>query len=112
MTTAQMSLEKKAYVPEKKAYVPEFAGLDLLRFLLAIVVMLVHYRCFYYYPGATDEPSSGEPFSSVLHPIYRFGGNVVQIFWLLSGFIFQTIYFRQIAAHKLSLKDYMILRLS
>jgi peptidoglycan/LPS O-acetylase OafA/YrhL len=97
---------------EKKAYVPELAGLDLLRFLLAIAVLLVHYFFFYDRPNAPEATTAHQPFTSVLSPIYQYGGNVVQIFWMLSGFIFQTIYFRKIASHSLSLKDYLILRLS
>lgn len=97
---------------EKRAYVPELAGLDLLRFLLSITVILVHYFFFYYAPGATEGPVPSEPYFNILKPIYRYGGNVVQIFWLLSGFIFHTIYFQQIASRKVSFKDYMVLRLS
>lgn len=100
------------HVTQKKAYVQELAGLDLLRFLLAIAVMLVHYFFFYDRPGAPEAPTPTEPFTYVLSPVYRFGPNVVQIFWLLSGFIFQTIYYKQIASRSLSLKDYLILRLS
>jgi peptidoglycan/LPS O-acetylase OafA/YrhL len=97
---------------EQKVYVPELAGLDLLRFLLATVVMFVHYFFFYFTPGAAESPVPTEPFFSLLAPVYRYGGNVVQIFWLLSGFIFQTIYFKPISTHRISFRHYLVLRLS
>jgi peptidoglycan/LPS O-acetylase OafA/YrhL len=97
---------------QRKAYIPELAGLDLLRFLLSITVMVFHYYFFYHHPGAQHAPPTNGPFQSVLGLVYKWGFFVVQVFWLLSGFIFYTVYFDTIQNKSISMKEYMVLRLS
>ncbi|CCD93608.1 conserved membrane hypothetical protein; putative acyltransferase [Bradyrhizobium sp. ORS 375] len=64
-------------------------GLELLRFLATISVLLWHYPHFAY---AADAPvglvRSELPFYRVLFPFYELGEYGVVIFWCISGFIF------------------------
>lgn len=64
-------------------------GLDLLRFLLSISVILFHYQHFYApFNVAPKTFTSDQPFYSILFPLYIQGGLAVPIFWVISGFIF------------------------
>ena len=67
---------------------------DLLRGFAAIAVLICHYRWFFArQPGEwrTDAPL---PAYSALWPVYEHGGLAVQIFWVLSGFVFAAAYGR------------------
>ncbi|NPU12367.1 acyltransferase [Bradyrhizobium sp. 83012] len=64
-------------------------GLELLRFLATISVLLWHYPHFAYVADAPVGLVRGElPFYDVLFPFYELGEYGVVIFWCISGFIF------------------------
>ncbi|WP_316162030.1 acyltransferase [Bradyrhizobium sp. SZCCHNRI20481] len=64
-------------------------GLELLRFLATISVLLWHYPHFAYIADApVDLVRSELPFYNVLFPFYELGEYGVVIFWCISGFIF------------------------
>jgi peptidoglycan/LPS O-acetylase OafA/YrhL len=64
-------------------------GLELLRFVAALAVMVWHYQHFAY---VADRPvdllKSELPFYGLLQPFYLAGNYGVWIFWCISGFIF------------------------
>jgi peptidoglycan/LPS O-acetylase OafA/YrhL len=70
-----------------------FAGLELCRFLCALAVLICHYQ-FFSVKGlwvndlipATYRTSF--PFYQILFPFYEKGYFAVQVFWVISGFIF------------------------
>lgn len=70
-----------------------YAYVDLIRGIAALVVLVSHYRWFY----ATDidvfprSPATFLPLYDILWPIYEHGV-AVQMFWLLSGFVFTVTY--------------------
>ncbi|MGJ4906649.1 acyltransferase family protein [Bradyrhizobium sp. SZCCHNR1015] len=64
-------------------------GLELLRFIATISVLLWHYPHFAYVADApVDLVRSELPFYRVLFPFYELGEYGVVIFWCISGFIF------------------------
>ena len=80
------------------------SALDGIRGIAAIIVGFGwHYQHF--------SPDS-YPFSKLLYWPYHYGWIMVDLFFVLSGFIFFTIYREKIASHSLSLKDFSILRFS
>lgn len=98
-----------------KKYINELIGLDLLRFMLAAMVVVVHYYHFYGpFPGGpfVDQDSliTEQPFYNVLWPIYRYGRNAVQVFWLISGVIFYSVYYREIGNREVGFRQFSFLR--
>jgi peptidoglycan/LPS O-acetylase OafA/YrhL len=69
-----------------------FFWLDLLRGLAAISVLIWHYQHFYDVTQGHLTDRAVQPFYSVLWPLYEYGGNAVQLFWVISGFIFSAVY--------------------
>jgi len=81
-----------------------FKALDGIRGIAAIIVAFIwHYQHF--------APET-YPFSKVLYWPYHFGWIMVDLFFILSGFIFFNIYGKRISEHTLSLKDFAVLRFS
>jgi peptidoglycan/LPS O-acetylase OafA/YrhL len=69
------------------------AMLHLLRFFLALAILIVHFPHFFYLYDEQMKPEIHElVYSSILSPIYRYGGSAVHIFWMLSGVIFYIFY--------------------
>jgi peptidoglycan/LPS O-acetylase OafA/YrhL len=68
-----------------------FLGLDGLRGLCAIGVVIFHHKHFAFTrPHVFDE--SGLPFKPLLDPLYTHGLLLVEVFFILSGFIFYRLY--------------------
>ena len=68
-----------------------YAYVDLLRGFAALAVLICHYRWFYArHPG--DWRDVPLPADDYLWPIYGYGGMAVQLFWILSGFVFAVAY--------------------
>lgn len=98
-----------------KRYLNELIGLDLLRFILAVVVVIVHYYHFYgpFPDGPFKDQDSlivEQPFYNMMWPIYKYGGNAVQVFWLISGVIFYSVYYRGISNHDVGFRKFSFLR--
>lgn len=99
----------------QKAYVNNLKGLDILRFILSIVVVIYHYQHFYF-PFINIEDyakyQSKEPFFAVLKYVYIYGFHAVPVFWLISGIIFFKVYKKPLENNAISFKNYIINRIS
>ncbi|ADP70094.1 acyltransferase 3 [Rhodomicrobium vannielii ATCC 17100] len=87
-----------------------FAFVDGLRGLAALSVLVFHYQHFFM-PKAGEMPSAdvihGLPLYSIAYPFYNYGWIGVQIFWIISGFVFAHIYLR---APKMTAADFFLRR--
>jgi len=63
--------------------VREFPGLEILRFLCAVLVLISHYTHLL----QSSAPLSDLPWFEQIGPVYRSGGFGVTVFWFISGFI-------------------------
>ena len=90
-----------------------YPNLEGLRFLAAATVVLWHYQHFAFI-GTSDTAvaTNEQPLAQVLAPIYTFGQYAVQVFWLLSGFIFFAKYAGAIAAGTVSAREFALRRFS
>ncbi len=85
--------------------------LDALRGIAALgVAIFWHYQHFNMalFQGSQKE----QPYYQIFYWFYRYGANLVDFFFVLSGFVFMHVYSEKIAAKKISLADFSILRLS
>lgn len=85
--------------------------LDSLRGIAAIgVAFFWHYKHFNY--GYFENNFAALPLYSVFSWFYIYGWNLVDFFFVLSGFIFMHVYSKNIIEHRISRHDFFILRLS
>lgn len=103
-------LVKSASAPAKEPKV--YLNLEVLRFLAALAVVLVHYPWFANFglerPTQAQLPALAGPLSAV----YGLGGFGVQFFWMLSGFIFFSQYAQKIADRQISGRRFAVWRFS
>lgn len=86
-------------------------SLDSLRGIAAAgVAFLFHYSHFNI-EHFTAHPET-LPWFNTLHWFYQCGWNLVDFFFVLSGFIFMHVYFRKISENRVSERTFFILRLS
>jgi len=91
----------------------DLIGLDLLRFLLSVSILIVHFPFFstpFINMGAVDKTVL--PFAGFLKLIYQYGGLAVETFWMISGVIFFYFYLTVIQDKKISFIHFMGLRIS
>ena len=101
-------------------YVPmtrdkQYLGIETLRFLCAVAVVVWHYQHFYMGSGETYVvPFSREmqPLFGLLQPFYGWGYMSVSIFWMISGFIFFWKYHEAIADGAVGGFKFFVLRFS
>lgn len=77
---------------------PYFDWVDALRGIAALIVVVFHYHHFYLqdYRGRGEIPAIAEfPYASILSPLYHYGANAVELFWVISGFVFMHVYLRK-----------------
>lgn len=70
--------------------------LDVVRSVAAIAVLFWHYQNFFLFddPGrVTPYQMAQSPLYMIFSPFFDHGGYAVQIFWMLSGFVFAAVYF-------------------
>ena len=85
--------------------------LDSLRGLAAIgVAFFWHYKHFNY--AYFENNMAALPLYSVFNWFYLYGWNLVDFFFVLSGFIFMHVYSKNIVEDKISEKTFFILRFS
>ena len=90
-------------------------GLELMRFVCALSVLLWHYQHFYVVGPATSalaHDHAVQPLASWLAPFYGHGWLGVQAFWALSGFIFFWKYGQAVADGKVAAGRFAWLRFS
>lgn len=95
--------------------VPHFWLLDIVRGLAALAVVVWHYQHFYYIaPGQQSIAFTPEqqPLFQLLRPFYVEGFRAVHLFFLLSGFIFFSVYLHDIGAQRISAWQFSVLRFS
>ena len=100
----------------------EFAGLEMARFLCALAVMIYHYQFFSIIAIPTNHGWAGYnwaadnvdklPLYWLLWWFYHNGFFAVQIFWMISGFIFFWKYSDQINQGTVSAYRFFVLRFS
>jgi peptidoglycan/LPS O-acetylase OafA/YrhL len=95
-------------------------SLDVLRGLAAIAVVFWHWQHVQLLggPKLTWPPLPGsvnpvsEPFYVLLRPVYEYGFYAVDLFFLLSGFVFYWLYRKQIEAKSITLLQFSVARFS
>jgi peptidoglycan/LPS O-acetylase OafA/YrhL len=101
MNTPQTIVRQMPPPPPSLAH---YDALDGLRGIAAFVVAFVyHYTLF---------ATKTYPFSKILYWPYHFGWTLIDLFYVLSGFIFFKKYTSPIAERTISLKKYFLLRFS
>lgn len=75
-----------------------FRSVDALRGVAALVIVVFHYHHFYLV-DAYDRPAvpsvDAFPYAGFLAPLYGpFAAKAVELFWLISGFVFAHVYLR------------------
>jgi peptidoglycan/LPS O-acetylase OafA/YrhL len=77
------------------AQMKHFFVIDLSRGVAATAVLVWHYMLFFA-PAATTGPSfpgrENLPFYGIFFPFYEHGHAAVQLFWMISGFVFAHVY--------------------
>ena len=88
-------------------------GLEVIRFISALSVLIWHYQHFFYIADKpTDFIKEQQPLYSLLSLFYNYGYNGVYVFWCISGFIFFWKYREIIASNTISYKKFFVFRFS
>jgi len=88
-------------------------GLEVVRFIAALSVLVWHYQHFFYIADKpTDFIREQQPLYSLFSLFYEYGFYGVQVFWCISGFIFFWKYREAIASKALTYKKFFLLRFS
>jgi peptidoglycan/LPS O-acetylase OafA/YrhL len=90
---------------------PRLYLLDLARAFAATCVVLQHYQHFYLSGNETFDRNS-QPFFEIIGFAYKFGSQAVPFFFILSGFIFFTFYYKKISEGKISFQNFIIIRIA
>jgi peptidoglycan/LPS O-acetylase OafA/YrhL len=96
-----------------------FDSIDAVRGLGAFAVVIWHWQHMLLAPGPkhTWPPTGGvdraiEPFYLLLKPFYEYGFWAVDLFFVISGFIFYLLYRESIAEGRTPARDFFFLRFS
>src|SRR5215469_10690532 len=94
--------------PEHTVYSVEF-----IRFAAAFTVIIWHYQ-FFFFPPAARFPGFHRllPFYPLSEIFYSFGAYAVQLFWVLSGYIFFLNYHDLLASNKISGYTFFVRRIA
>lgn len=88
-------------------------GLEVIRFVSALAVLVWHYQHFAYVADApVNFTRESQPFYPLLSLFYNYGYLGVQVFWCISGFIFFWKYKESLARGAVGAKTFFILRFS
>src|SRR5690606_32505071 len=94
--------------------------LDAIRGVAALAVVVWHWQHFmllegskFSWPPASGEPTrTGEPFYFLLKPLYEAGFIAVDLFFVISGFVFFLLYDTSIARRQTTASRFFIYRFS
>jgi peptidoglycan/LPS O-acetylase OafA/YrhL len=94
----------------------ELAGIEVLRFLCALAILICHYQHFFFV-GAPDDTQVLAirpmfPAYWLLRYLYEHGWYAVQVFWCISGFIFYWRYAHQISDCRVGIGEFVTRRFS
>lgn len=87
--------QKVAVTGQPVAIIRRYIIVDIVRGLSAALILLWHYQHFYYISpnhNLIENDPSVQPFFNVLRPAYLHGSGAVQMFWVISGFVFCHVY--------------------
>ncbi len=100
--------------PATAAGADKLLGVELLRFVCALAVLIWHYQhlAFVGLHPAAYFVSTRQPFYSVLRPLYQHGLHGVEVFWCISGFIFFWKYGQAISRRSIGGQRFFVLRFS
>jgi peptidoglycan/LPS O-acetylase OafA/YrhL len=101
--------------PELRPAAPanKLLGLEVLRFLAALTILVFHYRHFAFIADKpADLANDRLPFYGLLHFFYDAEPYGVWVFWCISGFIFFWKYRNAIADRSINGWTFFVLRLS
>ena len=87
-------------------------GLELLRFISALAILIWHYQHFAMLPNTHSFEPQQQPFYNYLSFFYLNGAKAVYLFWALSGYIFFYNYYKEIKTYKLTIYAFFIDRFS
>jgi peptidoglycan/LPS O-acetylase OafA/YrhL len=88
-------------------------GLEVIRFISALAVLIWHYQHFSYIADTpTNYVASHPPFYGIFRIFYEHGLYGVQVFWAISGFIFSWKYRDAIADQAITARKFFVLRFS
>ncbi len=100
--------------PRADPLAPKLLGLEVLRFLSALAVLVWHYQHFWFM--GTDLPAhfvrSDQPLYPFFRLFYEWGVYGVQVFWFISGYIFFWKYLASIRDRQVSGWRFFVLRAS
>jgi len=89
-------------------------SLDVLRGVAALSVVVFHWT-FFFQRGTDIDPTFGPirlPLYSYLFPFYEAGDKAVDLFFVLSGFVFFWLYAEKVASRSISAWNFAVLRFS
>lgn len=116
MRIGNIAIENTLMNSNQNQHPPQhFYALDAIRGIAAIIVVLYHWQFFYY---ANDTwilggfEKTALPFYTYLQAFYNDGMVAVDLFFLLSGFIFFWLYAERIASRNINFGKFMFFRLS
>lgn len=95
-----------------KSAIPLILGIEILRFLASLSVVLWHWQHFIPKGFGSTEWYASVPIGSMFGVIYRLGPYAVPLFWVMSGTIFQHVYADQIIYKHLNFKQFLIKRIA
>jgi peptidoglycan/LPS O-acetylase OafA/YrhL len=100
--------------PANAAGEDKLLGVELLRFVCALAVLVFHYQhlAFVGTQPAAFFVATRQPFYSMLRPFYQFGFYGVEVFWCISGFIFFWKYGQAISRRTVGGYKFFVLRFS
>ncbi len=97
---------------EHLSAVPDhFQWIDALRGSAALVIVVFHYHHFYLadHTDRANIPATSEfPYAILLQPMFEHGFWAVELFWVISGFVFSHVYLPRAA----SLRQYVTARIA